>query len=345
MSEHSTPAQAARPLRVLVSFRTPSSTTNPYITQLYRSLKATAGIDVTTFSWRDALLRNWDVLHVHWPDTMWASPSRARRTLKQLLFGLLLVKNRVMKTSVLWTRHNPNPHENLDPLARFLVRGLTRQTSCYILLNGQIPDLRGKPYKVILHGHYVDWFARMPRSPRVPGRVACFGLIRAYKGMDELLSAFTVLDDAGASLAIAGRPVDAATAQRLSELAATDARVELTLRFLEEEEVVRLITESELMAFPYAEMNNSGAVLAALSLSRPVLVPRNAVTEALGREVGEEWVRLYDGSITRQVLEDALTAIRRLADGTGPDLSRRSWAKAGELHADAYRLAAKLRRR
>jgi beta-1,4-mannosyltransferase len=93
---------------------------------------------------------------------------------------------------------------------------------------------------------------------------------------------------------------------------------------------------------PYREMHNSGSVLAALSLDRPVLVPANEVNELLAAEVGEPWVLMYD-DLTTDVIESAFTRIREQPPQGTPDLSRREWSAAGADHLAAFQEA--LRRR
>ena len=99
---------------------------------------------------------------------------------------------------------------------------------------------------------------------------------------------------------------------------------------------MELVTSSRLVCLAYDQMHNSAAALAALSLDRAVLVPANDVTRSLADEVGEDWVRLLEGPLTAQALQEALSA----APTTGhPDLQQRSWAEVGEQHAAVYRAA------
>ncbi|MGO2043998.1 MAG: glycosyl transferase, partial [Cellulosimicrobium funkei] len=95
----------------------------------------------------------------------------------------------------------------------------------------------------------------------------------------------------------------------------------------------------QLVVLAYRFMHNSGSVLAALSLDRPVLVPRNAVNEALAKEVGDEWVLMFDDRLTGERLVGALAEAAAIPDGARPDLSRREWTDAGAAHARAYRSA------
>jgi beta-1,4-mannosyltransferase len=214
----------------------------------------------------------------------------------------------------------------------------------------------------------------------VPGRVAYVGLIRPYKGVVELVDVFrsvgrtsglvTATGSGGGeglpnvSLQIAGSPRTPELAAQLARLAELDARVTLDLRYVSDAELMRVVGDAELVVLPYQELHNSGSVLAALSLDRPVLVPANAVTDALNEEVGPGWVYRYDGTLTPTALTEALrlahdrqlasarreytpvvsvASVAHAAERARPDLSRREWADAGARHVAAYRRAIALR--
>src|SRR4029453_18998182 len=105
------------------------------------------------------------------------------------------------------------------------------------------------------------------------------------------------------------------------------------------------------------DMHNSGALLLALSLGRPVLVPRSAVTSALAAEVGADWVRTYPADegtgegaargagLTPDDVREALKTVRERAATSRPDLSRRRWPRIAREHAEVYRRAVSRRRR
>ena len=104
------------------------------------------------------------------------------------------------------------------------------------------------------------------------------------------------------------------------------------------------MSESELVVLPYRHMHNSGAALTALSLSRPVLVPDNAVNRDLAAEVGPGWVITFEGDLDADDLRRALEEARRPDRADAPDLSRRDWALAAPAHLAAYRRAVEIRR-
>jgi len=336
----------SRPLRVLQSFPEPRPTTNPYIVQLRRCLDALPEVDLRTFSWRRALLERYDVFHAHWPELLATGTSPARTVLRQVLCALLLVKLQVTRTPLVRTAHNLRPQEGVSRRVGLLLRWVDQLTTLVVRLNEQTPVPAGRPAVTIPHGHYREWFGSFPEPAPQPGRLAYVGLIRPYKNVEKLVRVFAdAVDDLpGATLLAAGRPSTPELAAAIRSAAAGAAAVELRLDYLSDAELVEAVGRSQVVVLPYREMHNSGAALMALSLDRPVLLPDNAVTADLAREVGQEWVLRYDGEVTGARLADALRRAAALPDGARPDLGRREWARAGEDHLAAYREALRVRR-
>lgn len=332
-------------LTVLQSFPEPRSTTNPYLHMLGDALAATDGLSVLTFSWRAALRGRYDVLHVHWPEILLRGTTRPRTAARRLFAALLALRLHVGRTPVVRTLHNVRPHTAASRTERFLLWALLRRTTAVVRLNEDTPVPDGVAAGTVLHGHYRPWFAARPHAEREPLRAVFVGLIRPYKDVPGLLTAFaeTAAELPGARLEVAGQPADPALDEELTTLAAADPRVSTDLRFLDDDALVRAVTRAELVALPYQEMHNSGAALMALSLDRPVLVPDNPVSRRLAAEVGPGWVHRYDGPLTGRVLADALRAAAGGPAGR-PDLSAREWDRAGVEHLAVYRQALAARR-
>jgi glycosyltransferase involved in cell wall biosynthesis len=328
-------------IRVLESFPEPKATTNPYITQLATSLGSTPGVELSTFHIRTALLGRYDVFHVHWPENLIGGHRRVGRIARRLATAAFLARLQLARTPVVRTWHNLDRPTGLGRTDTALLDWLDALTTIRIRLN-ELTDPGGLPVATILHGHYRDWFADFPRSDPRPGRLVYAGLVRPYKGVEDLVSAFVRTADPGLSLNVTGRPADAAHAARLHELAQDDERVSFDLRYVDEADLVRVLTSAALVVLPYRYLHNSGAVLAALSLDRPVLVPDGDVARKLAAEVGESWVLRFEGPITPGVIRDAAARAATVDHTTPPDLSRRGWQDAGRAHREAFREALRL---
>lgn len=327
-------------IKVLESFPEPRATTNPYITQLHRALLAEPSIRVTTFSWRAALLSRYDIFHTHWPEILVDGHSAVKKIVRQGLFVGLLLRLRLQSIPVVRTMHNLDLPSGLSRWQRWLLGALDRRVVHRIVLN-ETTQASTAPRSVILHGDYRDWFADQPSLPTVPGRVTFVGLIRRYKNVTALIAAFRTLPDGLAtSLRVCGRPSSEHLLSDLQAAAGSDPRVTIVAEFLDDAGLAKEIHEAEIVVLPYREMHNSGTALLALSLGRPVLVPRNVTTLALADEVGADWVQTYDGDFDAAALATALLAIRA-ADLAGrvPNLAARSWSTAAEQHLIAFRTA------
>jgi beta-1,4-mannosyltransferase len=327
------PAARARRFIVLQSTGKPDDTTNPYLVQLLKALPE--NVEVRYFSVRDALFSRYDLFHVHWPEYLLRHRTALTTLAKQACMFLLLLRLWLTRVPVVRTLHNLRPHEQGGWVERLLLRWLDSLTTRRIRINAaeREPD---PTTDTILHGHYRDWFAAQPVPSSVRGRLLCFGLIRPYKGVETLIEAFAQLPDAGASLRIVGRPVGPAMRQVVEDACAADARTSARLEYVGDEVLAKEIGEAQCVVLPYRDMQNSGALLLALSLGRPVLVPRSDANAALAAEVGEEWVRQYDGALDADLLAATLRALQTPHRLSTPDLSRRDWPSLGLQHHATY---------
>lgn len=332
-------------IRVMQSFTVPRPTTNPYIVQLDRALAEQPGVEHLRLSRPRALLTHIDVLHLHWPETLIEGSSAWRRLLKRAYLRALLVKMRLDGGALVRTAHNVEIPRDATPAERRLLERIEERTDYRILLTADTRLPWSSPSAVIPHGHYVDWFADTPGRDPDPDVLGFVGLVRRYKGVEGLIEAFAATATAapGMRLRICGNPTSGALAEEIRLLAREDPRIELDLRYLPEAEFASAIKGCRGIVLPYRFMHNSGSVLAALSLSRPVLVPRTVVNEALGAEVGRGWVYMFDGDLSAEDLVAFWRAVSRGPQGS-PDLSRRDWSHSGADHAAAYRRAVARRR-
>lgn len=337
------------PLVVQLSFPPPRAVVNPYTVMLTESLAAMPGVQVRNFSWRSALLDDYDIFHVHWPETLVAGRTPMRALARQGLFLLLLARLSVTGRPWVRTVHNLHLPDGLSRRQRWLLGLADRRTTLRIILNEQTPVPPGEPHALIPHGHYRDWFARYERREAQAGSVAYAGRIRRYKGVEDLLEAFRAVDpQVSGRLVVAGLPSSPALADEVERAARADARIEARLEFLPDDQFVEVVTGASLVVLPYKDMHNSGTALAALSLDRPILVPDTEVNAALAAEVGRSWVLRFSGTLDSQVLRRALGEVRSQAQGAGPDgpdLSARGWAESAAAHVRAYREALALRGR
>ncbi len=321
---------------MLLSVPPPRPTTNPYVVQLAGALDA--HVDVAWFSWRRAVLGRYDVLHWHWPEVALRRGSAPARAAARVRFAALLARVALTSTPVVRTLHNRAPHEGVGRLDTLLLRAAAAQTTWWVVLNEDTPVPRRERATLAPIGHYRDWSPRADGAA-VPGRLLYLGLVRPYKGVEDLVAAFAGVDEArlpGASLHVTGACDDPGLAATLERGAGADDRVTLTLSHVDDDALAVEVRDAGLVVLPHRSLHNSSSVLLALSLGRPVLVPSTPTTEALAREVGEGWVLRYDGDLGPGDLVAAAHRAATLAPGSSPDLTARAWPAIADEHARAY---------
>lgn len=334
-------------LIVLLSFPAPRPTTNPYNIMLARCLRERPGVTCANFRWRTAIFGRYDLFHAHWPEILVSGHGPIKKLVRQALFCVFLARLAITRTPVVRTVHNIGLPQGISRREVFLLRRLDRATAFRIRLTPLTPIPPDSEFATIPLGHYRDWYARISASEAIEGQLGFFGMVRRYKGVEALISAFRGTRERrnGLTLRIGGTPSTAELGVALHSLADPDPRIAMELGFLSDEELVGLATSSELVVMPYRFMHNSSGALTALSLDRPVLVPDNEVNRLLDDEVGPGWVHRYAGELTTEAILAALDELKAGPRSARPNLDARSWEATGAEHVLAYRRAIELSRR
>lgn len=312
---------------------TPPNGTTRFVDQMIEG--APPEVTIELFDWRRALTGRYDVFHVHWPEQILRAGSRKDRLKKRLYFRLLLLRLRLSRRPIVRTAHNLEPHESGDRTEKRLLQKLDRRTRLFIKLNTTTELPAGADSVTILHGHYRDRFGSLAEGSIRRGRLLYFGLIRPYKGVDVLIEQFERMDDPALELRIVGRP-SLGMGELVTAAVAADPRVSAVLEFVSDEDLVAEVKQAELVVLPYREMHNSGVALVALSLARPLLVPRTPSNEALATEVGPGWVHQFDAPLTAETISTVLESLRSEARSAEPRLENRDWDTIGEAQYQAY---------
>lgn len=219
----------------------------------------------------------YDVVHLQWLPLAELWPGVAAREVRALRRG---------GVPVVLTVHNALPHDRDIALHR-LVRvyraadALVCHTRSSARQLAGIPSIRPARVRYIPHGPIDldgegDVTAGSAERPSADGpTVLVFGFLRPYKGIETLLEAWPgVLERVpSAALRIVGSgPAEYVTflADRVRELD-IGSSVRLERRFLPEAELAGRIAAADVLAFPYYEITQSGALLAGLAAGRAVV--------------------------------------------------------------------------
>ncbi len=153
---------------------------------------------------------------------------------------------------VAYTVHNLEPHEEANRVEQWGSARLVRLADV-VHVHDESTALelaarygRTADVAVIPHGHYIGCYPNTLSRTEAREQLglppdafvyACIGLLRPYKGLEELIPAFRSLPGTHLRLLLAGKPGTPEYGRMLAELAAGDARIRLDPQFVPSEEV------------------------------------------------------------------------------------------------------------
>jgi glycosyltransferase involved in cell wall biosynthesis len=135
--------------------------------------------------------------------------------------------------------------------------------------------------RVIPHGAF-DYLTKLPEEKPLPPElvgaegpvILSFGLLRPYKGIENLLAAYrrmVAAASAPAELWIVGNPrMDVGS---LRELAAqAGGRVRFVTRFVDDAEIPAIFRRADLLVLPYLDAEHSGVLYTGLAFGKPMVL-------------------------------------------------------------------------
>lgn len=132
--------------------------------------------------------------------------------------------------------------------------------------------------RVIPHGAF-DYLTRLPEEKPLPGElegaegpvILSFGLLRPYKGIENLIEAYGRVAGGGAELWIVGNPrMDVEPLRRRA--AESGGRVRTVTRFVDDAEIPAIFRRADLVVLPYLDAEHSGVLYTGLAFGKPLVL-------------------------------------------------------------------------
>ncbi|HEV7561869.1 MAG TPA: glycosyltransferase family 4 protein [Solirubrobacterales bacterium] len=199
--------------------------------------------------------------------------------------------------------------------------------------------------RVIPHGAF-DYLTRLPEEKPLPTElegaegpvILSFGLLRPYKGLENLLEAFGEVP--GAELWIVGNP--RMSVEPLRELAAlSGARVRFVPRFVEDAEIPAIFRAADLVVLPYLDAEHSGVLYTGLAFGKPLVLsavggfPEVAETGAARLVAPGDTAAL--AAVLRELTGDEAARAELAAAARAAAAGPFSWDEAARLSLELYR--------
>jgi glycosyltransferase involved in cell wall biosynthesis len=262
-----------------------------------------------------------DVVHVQW------LPAGQR----DLIWARRLPRPRIL------TAHNVVPHSG-EPNPK-------ERRRIYNAFDGIVVHTEGGVEQLERFGVPVERVVRIPHGtfdgpvePPTGRTLLFFGLIRPYKGLEDLILALDQIEDA--RLIVAGDPLGSIEdVKRLASRLDVEDRIDWRLGYLPGAEVEQLMRRATVTVFPYRSGGSaSGALATALGHGRPAVV-----TDVLGETVEEYGAGTVVPSHDPKALAAAISrllddpaALEAAYRGTERAREALSWGPIAEAHEALY---------
>ncbi len=240
------------------------------------------------------------LIHIHWPAFNIDIKIPGQKYISYLLFQLSTLILKFLRYRIVWTVHNLMPHES-QTTNDLRVAQVMSKISSKVIVHSKETILRMNKLKidtnntiVVPHGNYKDIYPnnisrKAARKIFNIGRndlvLLFFGLIRPYKGVDELVDTYKKLDITNVHLIIAGKCDDTALKEKLNHLI-KDSNIIFHNKYIEKSEVATYFNASDIVCLPFKAITTSGSALLALTFGKPIIAPNSGSIKEFPKTLG-----------------------------------------------------------
>lgn len=193
---------------------------------------------------------------------------------------------------------------------------------------------------VIPHPTYVNYRAATARSTDGNCRLLYFGVVRPFKGVEDLIRAFEALPH-NFELTIAGETWENWTEpDMLARTSPAHSRIHRIDRYLTDREATALFAACDVVVLPYRRSSQSGPLHIAMACGLPVVTTRvGGLPEATSGYDGAVLAAPGDPSSLREAIITASNLRGRHFEGAP------TWQDVAPLYAQVLRISARAARR
>lgn len=218
----------------------------------------------------------------------------------------VLILARLLRKKIVWTFHNKIPHDSCNLAREKKKIFFISRISTHILILSK--HSRKELYRIsgeqvaskvvyVPHINYCNDYKPTKCSEEVKKiesefTFLYFGQIRPYKNIEVLIRAFAEMKGKCVKLIIAGKPYDAEYAKKIRDMCINCFHIVLDYRFIPDQKVYDYMQSADVVILPYNKQSsmNSGAMIAAFSCRKPVIVPDIAMARDYSNK---EYVYMY----------------------------------------------------
>jgi len=302
-------------------------------------------------------VRGYKIFHIHWFYAFRISVFNFRifKIIMKYYCIFILYFIKILGYKLVWTNHETISHAAINKgdisISRYISRFTSNIANSKIIhsktvLNEMLENgLNIDNTFVIPHGNYINVYPDNITRSQARVKLAIqpdeimilfFGMIRTYKGIDDLIEAYSRMSIKKVKLVIAGRCIDSKLNKKILKLQKS-IKFDLYNEHVADEDVAKYFKASDIVCLPFKEITTSGSVLLALSFAKPIVAPRIGDLIDLPTNVGF----LYDSTKTDALLHSLSDAVSSQRLDSISKSARRyaetlSWDKIAEKTYEVY---------
>ena len=298
---------------------------NPHISNFYKEIEGDNRFIIKDLNTINAILEKFDIFHLHWPE-FFIKQSHIKSFFRIIFFIFILYIFKLRKTKIIWTVHNLYPHNNIKPklylfvlnILKLYLDGITFFSyDSRTIVNKQFKFTKSIKNAVIPHALYdynlkpskkitEDLLKNINIKERGSKLLLFFGRIDKYKDLKGLIKTFNKIDDKKLYLLIVGNYSEKNYFNEIKKLSDKNKNLTLIIGFFPEEKISSLFHIADLVVLPFINILNSGSLMLALSLQKPVLAPSLGSINELKDKIGHQTLITYD-KLNKEILMDAVS--------------------------------------
>lgn len=256
-----------------------------------RGLYVTHGENVKVFPiLRSLISRNVDVIHFDWIHQYYLTRFTCFLWLRGGMFMVdqTLSKLLFRRVKWVWTVHNTYPHSRGKMLYDRLMRSVFALNCSIIRVFSEDSKnvivkefgILNTKIRVIPEGNYIDYYESIESRPLDIDKrnFTCLylGQIKAYKGVDDLISVAKECKYEDIHFIIAGKVMES-NLTWLEKEAEGLKNVTFHNSFIQESELHSFYAAADVVILPFKSILNSGSAIMAMGFAKPIIAPSKGV--------------------------------------------------------------------
>ena len=230
-----------------------------------------------------------NIFHLHWQNFVISSRNNffKKISFKQSLLNIKIIKKLGFK--LIWTVHNLVPHEEQTSNDLEISRTLCKLSDAKIVHSYEtLKEMRKHGFNtknsfVIPIGNYISAHPNNSSKKNSLKKLGIknnnliflfFGIIRKYKGVDNLINSYTKTRfNKKTKLIIAGKCQDGEL-KKLLDSCRSNPNIIIHDHFIENEDVQNYLNSADIIVCPFKKITTSSTALLSFSFGKPIICPK-----------------------------------------------------------------------